>query len=277
MRRLLSLLLCLLLCFALAPEVPPRSDAPPAPTPRPARKSAADRAPLPSSAALARLARTDPITFLRACIRRCDREVTGYTATLDMHERVNDRLKPAEVIDAAFREKPFSVLMRWRKGADRVQALLYERGANEDRILGKPAGWRAIVGIVAREPGSADVRAASRYPPTEFGIKVGMERVLESWVAAQKRGELKIVDLGQRRVKEVDNRLCWVLKRPSYARPEEDGITAATFYFDKATWMMLGSVLHGEGGKLIGSYYFRNLELNPKFAPDTFTLAALKR
>jgi outer membrane lipoprotein-sorting protein len=48
-------------------------------------------------------------------------------------------------------------------------------------------------------------------------------------------------------------------------------------YVDKETWLQVGSVLKGEEGQLIGEYFFRDVKLNPRFKPGTFTRDALKR
>jgi hypothetical protein len=232
---------------------------------------------LPDNAAMGRLARTDPIAFLENCLRRYDREVRGYRTTFLKQERLEGALQRTEVIDVAFRERPFSVLMTWHKGERLAHRTLYVEGQNGGNLLVLPAGWRSFVGVVQRDPKGAQVRSSSRYPPTEFGVRAGAQKALDSWLAAKKRGDLKVLFEGENKVKEAGGRLCWVVHRVGYPKPEEDGITDSVFYLDKENWLLVGSVVKGEGGKLIGSYYFRDLKLNPTFAADTFTRAALKR
>ena len=234
-------------------------------------------APLPSEDAMERLVKNDPIAFLETCIRRYDREVKGYTTTLRKQERLEGRLQQSELIDVAFREDPFSVLMRWRKGAERASAVLYVKGQNGDQLLVRPAGILAVAGIVTRDPNGSDAKKSGRYPLTEFGIKIGMQRTLASWQKARKDENLHIEYLGVKRIKEAGDRPCWVLKRTRYKKPEEDGITELTLYIDKENWLQVGNVLKGEEGRLIGEYFFRDIKLNPDFKPDTFTREALKR
>ena len=45
----------------------------------------------------------------------------------------------------------------------------------------------------------------------------------------------------------------------------------------RENWLAVGNVLKGVDGRLIGSYYFRDVELNPTFGQETFTLKGLKR
>jgi hypothetical protein len=232
---------------------------------------------LPSEEAMESLAKKDPVAFLEACIRRYDREVKGYTTTLRKQERIGDRLQRSELVAAAFREDPFSVLMRWREGGQQASAVLYVKGQNGDQILVRPAGLLSVAGIVARDPNGSDAKKNSRYPLTEFGIKIGMQRTLESWQKARKDDNLHIEYLGVKRIKEAGDRPCWVLKRTRYKKPEEDGITELTLYIDKENWLQVGNVLKGEEGRLIGEYFFRDIKINPDFQPGTFTRAALKR
>jgi hypothetical protein len=232
---------------------------------------------LPSAKAMERLAKQDPIAFLEMCIRRYDREVKGYTATLRKQERIDGRLERSEIIDVAFREDPFSVLMRWKEGARRAAAVLYVKGENGDQLLVRPNGVFAVAGIVTRDPNGRDAKQAGRYSLTEFGIKIATQRTLASWQRARKNDNLHIEYLGVKRIKEAGNRPCWVLKRTEYKKPEEDGVTELTVYIDTENWLQVGNVLKGEEGRLIGEYFFRDIKINPEFAPDTFSREALKR
>jgi hypothetical protein len=274
MRRLFLLLP---LCCVLAPEGLPRADDSGRRSPPKLAKVADDGKALPDQAGMERLARTAPLAFLEACLKRYDREVKGYTTTMQKQERLGGKLQRTEVIDVAFREKPFGVRMEWKKGERRAKKLLYVEGENDNKLLVVPAGLAGLVGVVARDPAGADVKESSRYPPTDFGIKVGMQKALGAWRAAQKRGELRVRFLGEQKVKEAGGRACWVLERTGYRKPEDDGITYSKFYFDKQTWLQVGTLLKGEEGKLIGEYFFRDVRLNPKFAPDAFTREGLKK
>jgi hypothetical protein len=233
--------------------------------------------PLPSEAEMERLAKNDPIAFIRECIRRYDREVHGYTTMLSKQERSDGHLQRREVIDVAFRETPFSVLLRWQEGARRAAAVLYVKGENRDQLLVHPAGVLSVAGIVTRDPKGEEARKAGRYPLTEFGIKIGMQRTLSSWESAKKDNALHVQYHGVKEIKELGGRPCWVLKRTGYAKPSEDGVTESTLYIDKDSWLQVGIILKGEEGKLIGEYFFRDVQINPDFPKVTFTRESLKR
>lgn len=270
---MLRILLCLPVCLTLAPQ--PRTG------PEWAESALAgvadDGKDLPDNARMEKLARTDPVAFLENCIKRYDREVKGYACLLHKQERINGKLQPSEEIEVFFREEPFSVLFDWKKGTRLAQRTLYVKGKFNDQLVVKPAGLASLVGLVERDPNGADAQRSGRYPLTEFGIKIGMERTLAAWQAAAKQGALQVEFLGERKIKEAGDRPCWVLKRTGYKKPEEDGVTEFTGYYDTETWLQVGTVLKGPGNQLIGDYFFRDIKLNPEFKEGTFTREAVAR
>jgi hypothetical protein len=268
-RALICLPLCLL-CMSDSSSMEPPSAA--------AFRDVADSGnPPPRQAEMERLAKSDPIAFLKECIRRYDRDVKGYTATLRKQERIEGHLEGSEVVEVSFRDKPLSVLMSWKEGTRRAAAVLYVKGENRDQLLVRPAGRLSLVGVVARPVNGSDAKKASRYPVTESGIKVGMQRTLVSWEKAKKADALYIEYLGVKKIKEAGDRPCWVLRRTRYAAPEEDGITQLTIYVDTDSWLQVGNILKGEEDKLIGEYFFRDIKINPHFPPGTFSRDALRR
>jgi hypothetical protein len=230
----------------------------------------------PSSDDMERLAQRDPIAFLKECIRRYNQDIKGYTATLQKQETIDGHLERREIIDVAFREDPFGVLMHWKEGARRAAALLYVKGENDNKILIRPSGILSVAGIVARDLNSSDAKKGGRYPLSEFGIKIGMQRTLASWEKAKKENALHVEFLGVQRNEETGNRPCWILRRSRYAHVEDEGILELTTYIDRENWLQVGTVLKGEGGKRIGEYFFRDIHINPEFPRGTFTRASLK-
>src|SRR5712671_3593138 len=141
MRRLSWLLFAALLAVPGGAAVGPAPRATPAPMPEPV---AATADALPTATEMESLARTDPTAFLRACVRRYQREVRGFTAVLTKQELLGGKLGPVEVVEVAFREDPFSVFMKWRTPpAGRADRALYVEGTNDGKTLARPAGRAA--------------------------------------------------------------------------------------------------------------------------------------
>jgi len=234
--------------------------------------------PLPSAAQLERLAREDPVAFLENCLRRYQRNVKGYTCTFLKQERIGDKVQRTETIDVAFREEPYSVLFHWVEGARLAERALFVEGDNDGMLLVRPEGRlaRRVAGdVVSRDPDGKDAKQSGRYTLKEFGLKKGALRTLHSWKTAKEKDALHVEFVGEKKVKEAGDRVCYTLHRDQYPRPEDDGVTEVTIYIDKETWLQVGAVLKGEGGKLIASYYFRDIKLNPEFKAEQFTRAAL--
>ncbi len=252
------LLVCLPVCLLLAPAYPS-----PALDPRQASTELVGKDQLPTG---------DPFTFLEKCLQRYDREVKGYTLTLRKQERVGGELLPREEIKVAYRNDPPSVFFQWVTGARKALRVLWVQGQNEGRMLALPT--LKFLGVITRDLDSPDAKSSGRYTLDQFGLRKGMERVLNSWKRTRAAKTLSVEYLGVHRVPETGNRPCYKL-HAHYSRPEKDGVTDVILYVDKDTLLQAGTVLTGAKGQLIGEYFFRDIVLNATFPPDQFTRAAL--
>jgi Protein of unknown function (DUF1571) len=238
------------------------------------------------------LAKYNPVQFMENCLRRYKRTVTAYTLTLDKQERLGGKLQPQEIIAATFREKPFSVLLRWEKGARLADSVLYVDGENQDKVDGQlrsmlvvhPSGVLGrLLKPVKREPDGKEAKQSGRYTVPEFGLEKGMLLTWNSWKKASEDpdgNKLHVEYLGVVSIEETGNRPCYKLRRTQYAHPEEDGITELTIYVDKENWLQVGSELRGEfkgETKWIGKYYFRDIRLNPDLKDNDFKPESLTK
>jgi len=280
------LLIALFPLLTIGPHLIPLPDAPVEERPKPELITVEDTGKkLPDNARMEVLAKENPVAFLESCLIRYDREVNGYSLTMQKQERLEGELKKKEIIEVRYREGPekdgHSVFMRWLQGARLVSRVVYVDGENKDssdgrsKMLVKPTGIGGFF-TVRRDPESADAKRAGRYNLKEFGLKMGLQRTLASFKDAQKEKALHVEYLGRKKVPEAGGRECFVLKRTRYARPEADGITEQTLSIDTQTWLLVGTVLRGEEGQLIGEYYFRDIRLNPTFDKDQFTKEAVQ-
>jgi len=235
--------------------------------PPPAASSTTTQEPLPTG---------DVVTFLEKCVQRYEQqEIQGYSVILHKQERIDGKLQPSEDIDCFYRDKPHSVFMHWLRGQRKAESSLYVEGENGGKMLAKPAGVAGFfVKVAERDVDGEDARQSGRYTMKEFGLKMAIEKTYRDWKAAKDKGALQVQYLGVRKIREVGDRLCYMLRR-TCAEPEEDGVTEVTIYIDKENNLQVGSVLKGEGGKLIGEYMFRDLHLNPQFKPNQFKRPAL--
>lgn len=233
--------------------------------------------PADPSGAMEQLLAADPVAFLDHCLERYEREIHSYKATLIKQERVKGKLGAEEEIDVHFRERPFSVLMAWKRGHRLARKTLYVEGAHDNQIVVQLAGWRALVGQVTVPVDDEDARATSRYPISEFGMAVGTRRTLATWKEARERGGLRVKLLGTSRVSELGDRECWVVHRADTPGHDPEGIVDSTYYIDTATWLQTATVLRDDKGHLVARYHFRSVEINPTFDEKTFSRERLKK
>jgi hypothetical protein len=214
------------------------------------------------------------VAFVDACLQRYKRDIQSYQAILHKQERI-DKLRRSEDIAVTFRERPFSVLLVWQRGAGRAERVLYVQGENADQLLVRPTGLAyKIAGIVRRDPRGPDARETSRVPLTEFGMGRATHQLLDAWQAAKKEGNLEVEYLGQKKIAEAGDRTCFVLRRTGFSL---EGVHAITVYFDAETWLQVGTTLKGEENALLGEYFFRDVRINPNVPADTFTRASLEK
>ena len=234
----------------------------------------------PNASDMTNLARQDPFVFLQNCMKLYDKNVRGYQVILQKQERLQGKLQNREIIEVAFREQPYSVSMRWLEGARKADRVVFVAGENEGMMLAHPAGVAGkLVKVVKRKVDSDEARQSGRYTLDQFGFKKSLQRILISMQAAKQKDTLHLQFLGETKVFECDQRICFKLKR-TYEAPEADGTEDLTLYVDRENFLPVGIVVRGKidaatgNRELLGEYFFRDLRLNPQFAPQQFNEAA---
>lgn len=248
---------------------------------------------LPSPDEFLALAQSDPVALFEACLRRFKQEVHGFRAELHKQERVKGTLNPPEVVRVSVREAPFAVRMIWESGIkDDVAGTVYAAGEN----AGLMTVWRPtkFIKFVPLNPKEGLAAAASRYCITDSSQSHALTRSFIKWSDARTRGALHYEFLGVQPIPETGGRECLVLRR-TCSPAEVDNFTLAdatvrdpaadpahaaheiTYYIDVQTWLQIGTVLKRADGELVGTYFFRNVELNPTFTAQTFTPDGFKK
>jgi Protein of unknown function (DUF1571) len=273
------MLLCLPLCLLLAPSYP---GAAPAPAPLQRR--------LPTSGATERVYTDikldglpnpgkDLFGFLDGCLKRYNQTVKGFTVNFWKKECIDGKLQPLEIVDVCYRDQPLSIFFSWQQGSRGPTKALYVEGENFNAKGQSQTLALVTFGIVLkRDPDSSDAKKYGRYPMNKFGLRQAMERVVQTWRVADAEKSLHVEYLGLYQVMDAGGCICHTIHRHDFAHPEgDDGVTEVYIFVDVNSLLQVGSVVLGEGGKLLGEYYFRDIQLNPEFAPGQFTPAALKK
>jgi hypothetical protein len=263
--------------------------------PVPIKPSELPRATQPETGSRAELASRDPLAFLLASQKRSTEKIHGYRAILRKQELLQDVLQPLEVIEVSVREEPFAIVMRWREGERKVlgspvQGVLFIAGENQ----GQMKVWRpkAFLKIVDAGPADSTARGSARYALHEGGLLHAMKRTIQGCTRAEQRGTLQLEYLGCKEIPELGGRKCEVFRRtcepaevdsflltepaPATRKQMSLAYKTLTIMIDVETGLQLGAEQHRADGALIGSYYFELQEVNPRFAPGTFSATSFK-
>jgi hypothetical protein len=211
-----------------------------------------------------------------------------------------------DVPDAETGQACIEVVMKWQSGerealGSKIQGTLYSEKPGEAGTGGKVIVWRPSAPFASTMPSPIKgplAESQSRYCIRDAGLYGGMHRTYEAWKQRKEAGTLTTKYLGKEVVEKAGGRLCYVIERTCKS-PEVDaferggvadtspsnvakvGFTSVRVMIDAERWLQVGTELHraGPDGKsiLIASYYFRDVELNPTFGPDTFSEAGLKK
>ena len=227
-------------------------------------------------------AATDPVLALEMALDRTQKELLTYTCRMAKHETLNGTVHPAELAFCKFRQEPFSVFMEWEQGKDQADASLFVRDRYDNKILVRPAVPYKLYVLkklgrfyAEVKPNSSEARNASRYNILEFGIERGAQRTWSAWkTAALDPSRPRASYLGLRKVPELDNQLCHTFHRVCNP-PEEEGLTDITIYLNDRG-MQVGSVLKA-GGTMLGTYFFRDLVINPPLTDADFDPEVLRK
>jgi len=191
----------------------------------------------------------------------------SYIARLRRHEVVKGKSRPEELLLLKFRERPWSVYMKWLGESGRGREGVYVKGQHGDKIHTRlaagdipfvPAGRR-----MALSPDSPLMRSASPHPITDLGIGASLEKI---------GGVLAAPSGGDRWQGSLN--LVGPEQRPEFLKPAygiEHRIPAGldpmlpeggrrTYYFDPVT--QLPTVLRtlDNGGREVEYYHYDRLQ-----------------
>lgn len=229
-------------------------------------------------AALDRMAESDPMGFARMAIARYDRDITDYTCTLVMQERLDDDLTPVRTVECRYREAPRSVYMFWVKNPGDAKRALYmetpefvEDGERVARV--EPAGAliRLIVDDIKIPVNGKRAKSASRRTIDQFGFRNLFDLLVTYNTRAEKDGVLDYRYVGEG---EIDHRPTYMFERKLPYRGEGGPYPDALLrlHIDQE-WLLptgLYSYADHTARRLLGKYEFINVKLNPGLTDADF-------
>lgn len=212
-------------------------------------------------------AKKDYSALLRRSIAHYEKNVRDYTGTFHKQERIDRKLAAEQVISFKFKEKPFSVFMKWDKNAGPADRLLYVEGTGDNKMIVHPTGLLSWIKSVRQNPRSKTALKSSLHPCDRFGFKRLMERLVETYELALKRGGSQTRYLG---TTIVEGRTCLAIE---IMLPELQDRKARKVALKMDAEYLLPVAVESFDAKdnLIGRYVYKDLQFNVGLSNDQFT------
>lgn len=219
----------------------------------------------------------DPLGFMEYCLDRYDHSVRDYTCVFTKQELVGEVLSAEQVMNAYFREKPYSVRLEWTKNEDKCARVLYvaDRWVKEGKqqaVIEPGKIARLFIPYVMREIDGVDARKSSRRTINQFGLRKSMELTIKFCKLSQEKGILDFKFMGNG---EVDGRPSLVFER-RLPYTGEGGLwpdRVLVVHIDKELLAPSLCTAYADDNKqvLLGKYMTTGLKLNVNLPESVFT------
>lgn len=220
----------------------------------------------PSRQRLLELAKTDHIELLKWSMALYDQNIQDYTAVLHKQERIRGQLIKPQEIAFWFKEKPYSLLMKWEKNAVSIDKLLYVEGQENGNMFVHPTGTFAWIKSVKRKPRCEQALKGSLRTADEFGFYRNMQYIHKVLTTAKQSGVLQTTYLG---TSTVFGRNA-VAMEANFATDPDCKYEKIVMHFDVENIIPVALIFYDRSGNLNSSYAFSNLKINTGITEDTF-------
>ena len=199
-------------------------------------------------------------------------DIQDYECVFTKRELIGKKLVKTSM-KLKFRDEPFSVYLKFID-TNAGREVLYVKGQNNNNLLVREAGIKALVGVVTLSPTGPDAMAENRHPVSSIGMKEMLNTVIKQWEA-----EAKLA--GTRTQKRPDSKLstgeiCTVYESV-HEKPNKDFKFHTTrLWIDDKSGLAIGVQQLGFPGKndkeppLIEEYFYSDLKLNRKLTDSDF-------
>jgi hypothetical protein len=222
-------------------------------------------------------ARRDPMGFIQDALDRYDRSIRDYTCTFTKQELVNGKMSKEQVMQAMFREKPFSVRLKWIKNQDKCSRVLYVADRwvknNQQMAVAEPGVIaRIFVPYVMRPIDGKDAHKSSRRTIDQFGLRNSLLLTLKYCKIAEKHNILDFKYTGKGKVKGRET-LMFERRLPYTGEESKWPDRVLVVNIDKQLLLPTLCTAYADDHKkvLLGKYMISDIKLNVNLADSVFT------
>jgi hypothetical protein len=202
------------------------------------------------------------------------KEIKDYTALFTKVESVNGRMI-SQVMELKFRTKPFSVYMLFKSADTQGRQVLYFEGRNNNNLVVKETGLKAIAGAIPLRLTDPRVQAENRHPITQLGIANLLESTIADWEhdAKLEGDDIEVQFFPNAR---LDGIPCQAIQVKHHKKLSELKYHMNRIYFDKETKLPLRGERFGwpkqpgEKPPLLEDYKYSNMKTNVKLTDADF-------
>lgn len=207
--------------------------------------------------------------------------VKSYTATFEKQERIDGELSDEQSMQFKLQHKPLNVYMKWEKGDDAGQELLFPAANDDPRLLVQLPKFGGRLPALKLEPSSALAMSKARYPVTMAGLKEMTSMTLEIRQRDIKLGERVQVEM--RDDKTFSGRPVYAYTVQYGSRKDSEQYRKCILYIDKQlmipvysrnfTWPELvadADPNNLDATTLIESYAYKGIKLNADLDKTAF-------
>lgn len=224
------------------------------------------------------MARRDPLAFANYCLQNCRGEVRDYRVTFTKQETIDGVLQPEQEADVRFRSSPFSVDMTFTRNLKSCARALYVAGLwkdenNAEMAWAKPAGaiLRTFVPKIKQPIHGPRAYKESRRTIDQFGFEESLELIILYSENAREEGKLDVKYTGHG---TIGGRPTFVFERrlpyTGEEKPYPDRLLV--YHIDQEYLVPTAcySYADDEAQRLLGSYVYTNIQMNPGYTAADF-------
>lgn len=213
------------------------------------------------------LAKTDHATLLKTALKNHKKNISDYTGTFYKQERLGKKLTPEQVISFKFKQKPYSVFMKWEKNPVTTDRVLYVKGANKGKMILHPTGLFSWIKSVKKHPRCKEAVKGNLNTIDKFGFEKLLERLINVYSTTKKNGDAKTSFLG---ISTLDKRFCMDLEL--IVPQKKEYIYKRLVIKVDAEYMLPVQInCYDFKDKLIFKYIYKNLKFNVGLKNKHFT------
>lgn len=201
------------------------------------------------------------------------KEVQDYECTFTKRELIGKKLHKT-TMKMKFREEPFSVYLKFLD-TNAGREVLYVKGQNNNNLLVREPGFKAVLGVIPLSPTGPDAMAENRYPITTIGLKQMLNRVISQWESEARFGGTTVQKRPDSKL-PVSGVVCTVYET-SHAKPAKEFTFHTTrLWIEDETGLAIGCQQFGFPGKndkeppVVEEYFYSGLKTNLKLSNADF-------